>query len=218
VGKYGNWKSYSLLEYILQNGTSMTFTSTLPALQQHMKDDPTDNRLVEMLVAFDYFRATVDNQTFPDSFKITFKGQSGILNSITFNSTDVCNETWHSDGLCWFGFEIEGWSLDKTSRQEAITINPTSGLPFDSIISVGYFAPDLSPDTPSIYNYYLSQKTNDANGYVATFTSAIAGLLNLLVTTAYWIIKIGLLVFAVMLPLWLMVKIWKLISQKMEAM
>jgi hypothetical protein len=229
TGKYGNWRAYGMTKYILQNGTDYTFTYDLPRLETQMKGDPTDNKLVMILIAWDSFRGGVDNQTKPDEFVTYISSQQDGSKVIKLNSSVVCPDDWRSLGTCITAIELDKWKPTSeynviqnfvinrfgasflNVREETITI---SALPVDTIIATQSFAPDLSPDTS---NFYLREKVSDTGARVVLIFSGIASLINVIVVIAYWFLKIAILVFGILLPIILIVGIYKFIKKKIEA-
>jgi len=231
IGKYGNWRAYGQNSYILTNGTDYTFTIDLPRLETPMKGDPTDNQFIGILISWDSFRGTIDNQTKPAELIAYLTSSQDTQHTVILNTSKACPDTWASVGICVSGLEIQKWKPTSafnpvqnfiinafgTSflnvREETITLQ---GLPVDTLVSVETLSPDLNPDTPDISNYYLREKVSGTGARVVLVFSGIASLINIIVIIAYWFLKIAILVFGILLPIILIMGIYKFVKKKIE--
>lgn len=208
TGKYGNWRAYSNLQWSIPNGTTFAFTNTLIPLTSHMNGDNTDNQLITVIVSYDVLMNAIYNITKPDSvaFKIYSDRNAMGGDYVYVNTSVLCPDDWLNDGICYFAVELQGWKKGEYLRQETLYMPKLS---FYNELAISYYTPDMTPSVDNLGDYYVRVDYDTLSGQLITLTSQISGLVHNLVVLAFWIIRIGLLVITLVLPLDIILRIYK---------
>jgi len=208
TGKYGNWRAYSNLQWSIPNGTTFAFTNTLVPLTSYMKGDNTDNQLITVIVSYDVLQNAIHNITKPDSvaFKIYSDRNAMGGEYVYVNTSVLCADDWLNDGICYFAVELQGWKKGENLRQETLYM-PKLG--FYNELAISYYTPDMTPSVENLGDYYVRVDYDTLSGQLIMLTSQISGLVHNLVVLAFWIIRIGLLVITLVLPLDIILRIYK---------